>query len=171
MVTPSTEIPADSGAESKPACTWGAFMPFIKRAHVRATILAAVSAVSLGALGVVPPGAAAGTAPPTARTLLQAAMALTPALPSGLPAGTKLEKHNCVVIHRNSDATLQSVTCADLWFYDFGGLSKVWGGNEVLCESLSGNLADCSHPTIGFIEESAGLKSPDFPTKTESGEC
>jgi hypothetical protein len=147
-------------------------MAFIKRARVRAGLLAAAPIVLLGALGVVPASAAADTTAPTAaRALLEAAMAETPALPTDLPAGTTLAKHNCVVIHRTSDATLQSVTCADLWFFDDGGNSKVWGGNEVLCESLSGNLADCSDPTIGYIKESAGLESDEFPTRPESGAC
>jgi hypothetical protein len=143
----------------------------VKHARVRAGILAAVSAVSLGALGAFPASAAAGTAQSAQRTALQEAMALTPALPPGLPAGTQLIKHNCVVIHRNSDATLESVVCADLWFLNDFGLSEVWAGNEVYCQNLAGNLADCSHPAIGFIQEEAQLFSTIFPTRSQTGLC
>ena len=91
--------------------------------------------------------------------------------PAGVPAGATLEKHNCAVIHLTPNGHEESVHCADVWFMpipDEPGIGRVYGGNEVYCQSPAGTLMDCDS-----ITEEAQLTSPQFPGKvlTEAGAC
>jgi hypothetical protein len=122
-----------------------------------------MSALSLGALGMVPASAStAGTV-----QLAQRALSRVPAAavrPAGVPAGSVLEKHNCAVIHVTPNGHEESVHCADVWFKalpDEGGIGDVFGGNEVFCQTPGGTLMDCDS-----ITEEARMTSPQFPGKS-----
>ena len=129
-----------------------------------------MSALSLGALGMVPASAStAGTV-----QLAQRALSRVPAAavrPAGVPAGSVLEKHNCAVIHVTPNGHEESVHCADVWFKaipDEGGIGDVFGGNEVYCQTPGGTLMDCDS-----ITEEAQMTSPQFPGKSyvQTGAC
>ena len=145
-------------------------MPFVKRARARTGVLVALSVMSLGLLSMVPAiPASAGTAAVAVPLAQGAAFRLTAAaVPASVPAGSVEEEVKCAVIHLTGNKHEESVHCAEVWFLSDGGVSEVTAENVVFCQATIGNmaLADCD-----FIEEEVQLKSPQFPTMTQSGEC
>lgn len=132
----------------------------------------AVAALVLGGVTVLAGTASAGTTTAATvsgpRSLAQEVAAVRPA---GVPAGAGLLLHNCQVIHRTNDgaASIESVHCADVWDKQVSPtVLDVWGGNEVLCQTLAGTLADCPS-----IQESAELivSGPEPANMSESGTC
>ncbi|HEY3980559.1 MAG TPA: hypothetical protein VGM79_25000 [Streptosporangiaceae bacterium] len=145
-------------------------MPFSTRARIRTGVVTALSVLALGLLAVSPALPASAAMAASAVPLAQgAAFRLTAAsVPAGVPAGSAEEEVKCAVIHLTGNKHEESVHCAEVWFLSDGGVSEVTAENVVFCQATIGNmaLADCD-----FIEEEVQLKSPEFPTFTESGEC
>lgn len=144
-------------------------MPFATRARVRTGVLAALSVVALGLLSVLPASASASTAAGAVPLARGAAFRMTAAArPASVPPGSVEKEVKCAVIHLTGNKHEESVHCAELWFLSDGGNSEVTAENVVFCQATIGNmaLADCD-----FIKEEVQLKSPQFPTFTQSGEC
>jgi hypothetical protein len=140
-------------------------MPFAGRVRARTGLLVAISAISLGTLGMLPATASARAVPVTPGAAIRMAAAVRPA---AVPAGSQEVRAKCVTIHVTPNGHEESVNCAELWFLDDGNESMMTAQNVVFCQETIANMpiVDCDS-----IRESASIVSPEFPTLSESGEC